>query len=118
MTLLRPLLALFLSLTLIWASADQALAHAGMQGGIAVTLCDSTGQAVTLHLDATGNPVTPHDCADCLAAQAQAILPAPALAQIALGAARAAHAPPQPFRPRAAPSLHLAQPRAPPCRLV
>lgn len=118
MTALRPLLALFLSLSLLWASAPQALAHAGMPGGIAVTLCDSSGQEVTVHLDANGNPVTPHDCTDCLAAQAQAILPAPPLAPAALGVAQAPLAPFHPFPPLAAPALHQAQPRAPPTPLV
>lgn len=118
MNALRPLLALFLSLSLIWASAHQVLAHAGMPGGIAVTLCDSSGQEVTVHLNANGDPVTPHDCTDCLAAQAQAILPAPPLAPAALGAALAPLAPFHPFPPLAAPALYQAQPRAPPTPLV
>lgn len=118
MTPLRPLLALLLSLSLLWASAHQALAHAGMQGGIAVTLCDSSGQEVTVHLDANGDPVAAHDCTDCLAAQAQAILPAPLPASAALGTAQATPTRFHPFPPLAAPACHQAQPRAPPFRLV
>lgn len=118
MTALRPILALFLSLSLLWASAHQALAHAGLQGGMEVTLCDSSGQQITVHLDAQGNPVAPHDCTDCLAAQPQAILPAPPLAPLGSAAALATVAPFLPFPPLAAPGPHPAQPRAPPFILV
>lgn len=109
----RPLLALLLSMSLLWASAQQALSHAGMAGGITVTLCDQSGQAQTITLDASGRPVTPHDCQDCLAAHALALAArAPSLPQPQPRLLARALPLPLPALPPAHP--HPAQPRAPP----
>lgn len=80
MTVLRPLLAILLALTLMMGSVASAVARSEMAGVTDVTLCGADGALTTLQLDASGNPVTPgHDCPHCLAAGAVAVLSGPAL---------------------------------------
>lgn len=68
---MRSLSALLLSLVLALASVSMAVARGQMPMGATMTLC-SQGQAVTVTLDANGNPITtpPHLCPDCLSAVA------------------------------------------------
>ena len=68
---MRSLSALLLSLVLALASVSMAVARGQMPMGATMTLC-SQGQAVTVTLDANGNPITtpPHFCPDCLSAVA------------------------------------------------
>lgn len=114
MNILRALIACLLSLSLAWASVDQALAHAQMPAGTTVTLCDSTGQGTTITLDASGTPARPHPCTHCLAAHSLALLPAEPPAPSLRALTPAAFAPSLPFaRPAPLPPLP-SQPRAPP----
>lgn len=70
MRLLKPILTFVLCLTLLATSVTQALARVQMPTGQMVQLC-AGGQAVTVMLDAQGNPVEPvHACPDCLAVAA------------------------------------------------
>lgn len=114
MSLLRALIACLLALSLAWASADQALAHAGLSGGTMVTLCDSSGQTATIALDADGKPAQPHSCTHCLAAQALAVLPPLPATPAARAAMPLALAPARPFLLPAPRPPQPAQPRAPP----
>lgn len=67
MRLLKPILTFALCLTLLATSVTQALAWGQMATGQMVQLC-AGGQAVTVMMDAKGNPVDPaHRCPDCLA---------------------------------------------------
>lgn len=113
MDALRPLVAILLSLSLFWASAQQALAHGQSEGVMQVTLCDASGQGQTLMLDAQGNRVSGHSCTDCLAAHAAAIpAPAPGLA-LPASASMALNLPQSFAGPTIAPLLPF-QPRGPP----
>lgn len=78
---MRLLLVLFLCLSLAATSVSSAVMHAEMQGASEMTICADAGGAgvITLMIDATGKPVPQHhNCPDCLAALASALLPAQA----------------------------------------
>lgn len=67
---LNPLLTFALCLTLVATSVVQAMARGQMAGGQMVQLC-AGGEAVTVMMDAAGNPLGPsHPCPDCLAVSA------------------------------------------------
>jgi len=67
---LKAILTFVLSLTLLATSVSQAMARGQMAAGRMVQLC-ADGEAVTVMMDAQGNPVTPaHLCPDCLAVAA------------------------------------------------
>jgi hypothetical protein len=79
---MRLLLALFLCLSLAATSVSSAVMHAEMQGATEMTICaDAGGEGVTtLMFDATGKPISQHhNCPECLAALASALLPAEAV---------------------------------------
>ena len=72
----HPILALFLALVLA-AGTILSGPQAGRAGITTVELC-SDGKAVTVTLDAQGNPASPHrPCPLCLAAQDMGPVPAP-----------------------------------------
>lgn len=67
---LKPLLIFALCLTLFAASVTQAVARGQMAGGQMVQLC-AGGEAVTVMMDAQGNPVDrQHPCPDCISVTA------------------------------------------------
>ena len=67
MQCIKPLLTLALCLIVIATSATQAIARSQMAAGQMVQLC-AGGEAVTVMVDAQGNPVGPdHSCPDCIA---------------------------------------------------
>ena len=74
---MRALTALLLSLVLAVASVSMAVARGQAPMGETVALCVD-GNAVTVTLDANGNPVSapPHLCPDCLGAVTAFDLPA------------------------------------------
>lgn len=74
---MRALTALLLSLVLAVASVSMAVARGAAPMGESVALCID-GQAVTVTLDATGEPVStpPYLCPDCVGAATAFDLPA------------------------------------------
>ena len=67
MRALKPLLSVALCLILLATSVTQAIARGQMTGGQMVQLC-AGGKAITLTVDAQGNPIEdPHPCPDCIA---------------------------------------------------
>lgn len=64
---LKPLLTFALCLIVLATSVTQAIARGQMASGQMVQLC-AGGEAVTMLMDAQGNPVDPaQPCPDCLA---------------------------------------------------
>jgi len=74
---MRTITALFLSLVLAIGSMAMALARGQAPMGETIALCIE-GQAVTVVMDAEGNPrpMAPHLCPDCLSAPTAFALPA------------------------------------------
>jgi len=113
MRVLRPLIGLALSLLLCFGSAAMAVSRSEALGTSQIEVC-AAGQAVTLTLDAQGNPQKPrHPCPVCLAGVLATLAPGPAPAAPILVARPAARPmPPVPDAPR-----HVARPtfaRGPP----
>lgn len=75
---MRALNALLLSLLLAVTSVTTAVARGQEPMGLTLTLC-SEGEARTVTLDASGNPVSAHEhhCPDCLSGLVALDLPAP-----------------------------------------
>ncbi|MFT4150701.1 MAG: hypothetical protein QM656_10940 [Paracoccaceae bacterium] len=105
MTRLRPILALFLALTLMLTNSVAAAARVQRVGAMEVVLCSGHGGMQTLWLDGRGEPMAPpHDCPDCL----------PAILATLPGSA---HIPPRPVgigRPLLLPAAVPAAPAHPP----
>lgn len=75
---MRAFFALMLSLVLAFASVSMAVARGQEPMGDAIALC-LDGTAVTVTLDADGNPISAltHLCPDCLSAATTFDLPQP-----------------------------------------
>ncbi|TXI00044.1 MAG: hypothetical protein E6Q73_09265 [Pseudorhodobacter sp.] len=73
---MRAFLALVLSLVLALGSVSMAVARGQTPMGDTLALCID-GAAVTITLDAEGNPVStaPHLCPDCISAATAFVLP-------------------------------------------
>lgn len=75
---MRVILSLLLSLILATTSVSAAVMHAEMQGSTEMVICSDIGAGgvTTLRIDATGKPIEhDHNCPDCIAALASALLP-------------------------------------------
>lgn len=115
--MIRALSATFLALVLAVTSVTLAVARAeaaGRMPGVAEVVICADGMAMTVMVDAAGNPVAPHahHCPDCLLALAAPDADAPGA-----GMAPAVSRPLAPLRPAtAAPFRPLlsAAPRGPP----
>ena len=81
--------ALLLSLILAFGSVAMAVARGQAPMGDTIALCTEAG-AVTVTLDAKGNPVpaSPHLCPDCLSAATAFDLPAPVVPVAPVSTAR------------------------------
>ena len=110
--MMRLLAALFLSVVLAMTSVTLAVARAQPAGVAEMVIC-SDGAAVTVLIDAQGNPVeVPHHCPDCLTALATAHATLPAARITPVLWARVA--PPSGAKAVAIHPVRAAPPRGPP----
>ena len=83
---LKPLLTFALCLIVLATSVTQAVARRQMAGGQMMQIC-ANGQAISVMIDAQGNPLGPtHTCPDCVGLPA-ALLPSSPVVQRPFGPA-------------------------------